>query len=283
MLPRFLLRRPRRAGAATDVPADMPTDMPAGTLPRPAPPVCVVGDVHGRADLLEQLLVRIAQHRAAATTVAAPGDGPPATGLRLIFAGDLIDRGPDSAAVLARVQALCAPGAPGGPALALMGNHERMMLDFLDAPATAGPLWLGNGGDATLSSFGVNPHRPGDPEGLAQALRAALPPGQEAWLRALPLIWHEGDLAVSHAGADPGRAIADQPAEALLWGHRDFRRKPRGDGIWLVHGHVIRPEVRAEGQGGAGRIGTDTGAFATGRLSAVWLDRDGMLVLEARA
>jgi serine/threonine protein phosphatase 1 len=241
-----------------------PADPPP--LPRPDPPVCVVGDVHGCAALLDRLLDRIA---------AEPG----ADRVRLIFAGDLVDRGPDSAAVLARVQALCT----GGGAVALMGNHERMMLDFLDTPAQVGPLWRANGGDATLLSLGVNPHRSTDPGALAAALRAALPPGTEGWLRALPLSWRPdgpgGALAVSHAGADPSRPFEDQDDRVLLWGHRDFRRKRRSDGLWIVHGHVIAPKVLAE----EGRIGTDTGAFATGRLSAVWLDRDGMKVLEAQA
>ncbi len=233
----------------------------APPLPRPDPPVCVVGDVHGCAGLLDRLLARIA---------AQPG----APRARLILAGDLVDRGPDSAAVLARVQALCA----GGQAVALMGNHERMMLDFLDTPAQAGPLWLANGGDATLFSLGVGLPRAPDMAALARAFRAALPQGTEAWLRALPLSWREGALAVSHAGADPSRAFEDQDDRALLWGHRDFRRTRRDDGLWIVHGHVIVPEVRAED----GRIGTDTGAFATGRLSAAWLDWDGLRVLEAR-
>jgi serine/threonine protein phosphatase 1 len=219
--------------------------------------------------LLARLLDRV-QAQEAARIAADPGAGR----ARLIFAGDLIDRGPGSAAVLARVQALCEQGR----ALALMGNHERMMLDFLDAPARIGPLWLANGGDATLQSLGVTAHRAPDMAALAQALRAALPPGQEAWLRALPLSWREGALAVSHAGADPALPFETQDDRVLLWGHRDFPRRMRGDGVWIVHGHVIAAQVTAE----AGRIGTDTGAFATGRLSAAWLDRDGLRVLEAR-
>jgi serine/threonine protein phosphatase 1 len=230
----------------------------------------VVGDLHGCIALLDRML----------DTVAARDRdrGPGAAPLRLIFAGDLIDRGPDSAAVLARVQGLCAAGR----AVALMGNHERMMLDFLAAPETAGPLWLANGGAATLASFGIAgayaAMTPAHLSALAAALRAALPPGQEAWLGALPLVWREAGLAVCHAGADPARPIGDQEARALLWGHRDFARRARADGLWIVHGHVILPEVRAE----AGRIGTDTGAFATGRLSAAWLDAGGLAVIEVR-
>jgi serine/threonine protein phosphatase 1 len=265
MLSRFL--RPVLSGKS--VPGEGPA--PPAPLPQPDPPVCVVGDVHGCAALLERLLEQIATRDRSRPAGAGCA--------RLILAGDMIDRGPDSAAVLARVQALCAADR----AVALMGNHERLMLDFLDAPARSGPLWRANGGDATLLSLGVNPHRSTDPDRLAADLRAALPPGTEDWLRALPLTWRPEEpgagLAVSHAGADPARPFEDQDDRALLWGHRDFRRRMRADGLWIVHGHVITREVLAED----GRIGVDTGAFATGRLSAVWLDRDGMQVLEARA
>lgn len=261
MLPRFLQRRLAPESRADSGASSGPESGPESP-PRPVPPVCVIGDLHGRADLLDRMLALVAAQQDAAAA-------------RVIFAGDMIDRGPGSAAVLARVQAL----VEAGRALALMGNHERMMLDFLDAPAVAGPLWLTNGGDATLASFGLTPWRPGDPAALAEALRRALPPGQEAWLRGLPLLWREGALVVSHAGLDPGRAVEDQKPQVLLWGHRDFLRKRRGDGIWVVHGHVIQPILRAE----AGRIGTDTGAFATGLLSAAWLDAGGLRRLEVRA
>ena len=262
MLPRFLQRRLSSAGPTVSGAAPGSDWSGPGALPRPVPPVCVIGDLHGRADLLDRMLALVDTQ-------------PGAASARVILAGDMIDRGPGSAEVLARVQAL----VRAGRALALMGNHERMMLDVLDAPAEAGPLWRANGGDATLAGFGLNPWRSGDPAALAAALRRALPPGQEAWLRGLPLLWREGALVVSHAGLDPGRAVEEQVPQVLLWGHRDFRRKPRHDGIWVVHGHVIQPELRAE----AGRIGTDTGAFATGLLSAAWLDADGLRRLEVRS
>jgi serine/threonine protein phosphatase 1 len=255
MLPPALIPRLRRSRL-------QPGDMP---LPRPDTPVCVVGDVHGRADLLEILLDRIA---------AEPGAGA----ARIVFAGDLIDRGPASAAVLARVQGL----VQAGRAAAVMGNHEAMLLEFLDASGEAGPRWLANGGDATLASFGLSPWTRGADGGgmaaLAGGLRRAMPAGQEAWLRALPAFWRAEGLAVCHAGADPARAIEAQDRAVLLWGHRDFGRRPRADGIWIAHGHVIRPGVEAR----AGRIATDTGAFATGRLSAAWIDRDGVRAIEAR-
>ena len=223
-------------------------------LPRLMLPVCVVGDIHGRADLLDRMLALIAAE-------------PEARAARLIFVGDYIDRGPDSAKVLIRLQAM----TTAGRAVCLMGNHERMLLDVLDRPEEAGQRWLLNGGDATLTSLGAGGRLVGDTEAarmaaLAQRLSAALPDGIEAWLRALPLWWQDQGLAVVHAGADPALAMADQTEAALIWGHRHFG-KPRADGLWIAHGHVVRTEPRAE----AGRIAVDTGAWSTGRLTAAWI------------
>lgn len=223
----------------------------AAPLPVPslARPVCVVGDIHGRMDLLDELLAGIAAGK--------PG--------QLVFSGDYIDRGPQSAAVLQRLMRLTG-------AVCLMGNHERMLLDFLDQPAVAGGRWLRNGGGETLTSLGITGRLPGETaaarmEGLAARVRAALPGGAEDWLRGLPLWWQEGGLGVVHAGADPRVALENQTEAALLWGHRDFSM-PRPDGLWIGHGHVIVKEPRAE----AGRISVDTGAWATGRLTGAWIE-----------
>ena len=219
-----------------------------------SPPAIIIGDIHGRADLLDHLLALIA---------AEPG----ANDARLIFVGDYIDRGPDSAAVLVRLQGLTA----AGKAVCLMGNHERMLLDAIDRPEEAGPRWLLNGGDATLASLGAGGRLPGESEAermaaLAGRLREALPPGIEAWLRALPLWWQDQGLAVVHAGADPALAMVDQTEASLIWGHRRFGQ-PRADGLWIAHGHVVMAEPRVK----AGRIAVDTGAWSTGRLTAAWI------------
>lgn len=221
-------------------------------FPNLAAPVCVVGDVHGRDDLLRRLLAQIDR-----------------TATRIVFVGDYVDRGPDSAAVLARLQSMCQ--ADPQQIFCLMGNHERMMIDFLDDPGTHGPRWLRSGGTETLASFHIDRVR-GRTEAdrlgaIAAALRTALPPGQELWLRSLPMIWQEGALAVVHAAADPTISLNAQTELSLLWGHPDFRKTPRTDGIWVVHGHVIVEQPTAR----QGRIAIDTGAWRTGRLSAVLL------------
>ncbi len=250
-------------------------------LPRPDPPICLVGDLHGMAALLEAMLARIAAQSGIQSGIQS-GAAAQSGAARLIFVGDLIDRGPDSAAVLARVRALCQ--ANPDRVICLMGNHERMLLDFLAEPETGGARWLRSGGGETLVSFGVTGHlRRMNPATrlteLAAALRAALPAGTEAWLRALPLYWQSGGtsggLAVVHADADPALPMAAQLAKTLLWG-MGRASKPRPDGLWLAHGHVIVPGLRVV----PGRISLDTGACRYGRLSALWLDGQGAQVLE---
>lgn len=225
---------------------------------RPAGRVYAVGDLHGRHDLLEIALERIAAHEA-----AADGRGT------LVLLGDYVDRGDGSAEVLAMLRAL--PDWFAGEVRCLAGNHERMMLDFLEAPERRGPLWLRNGGQQTLASFGLRPPDPGDAAGLragARALRAAMPGDLEAWLRDLPLSWLSGNVIFAHAGLDPALPLEAQDDATLLWGHPDFARRARRDGRWVVHGHTIVPEATADG----GRVALDTGAWAKGRLSVGLLE-----------
>lgn len=205
---------------------------------------------------------------------------PQAAAARLIFVGDMIDRGPDSAAVLKRLQSLCL--ADPARHICLMGNHERMMLAFLAAPTGRAKRWLGAGGLATLASFGLNGRmQPGGQSQqllqLAAALHQALPTGQAAWLRQLPLFWQGEGLAVVHASALPDLPMAAQPEAALLWGHH--KPAPRPDGLWIAHGHVVTAEARIAN----GAINVDTGAWRSGRLSAVWLDAQGASLLQVSA
>lgn len=202
------------------------------------------------------------------------GDGQGGDGPLLVVLGDMIDRGLESAGVLAHLRDL-ESGLPGNVAC-LMGNHERMMLDFLDDPER-GARWLRAGGRATLGSFGLDPAAPADTPaaraGLARGLRAALPAGTEAWLRGLALARQVGGVLCVHAAALPDRAPGDQPERVLLWGDPSATRRPRRDGLQVVHGHTIvaRPERVGD------RIAIDTGCWRTGRLSAAAIAPDGAL------
>ncbi|MFN4128208.1 MAG: metallophosphoesterase [Paracoccaceae bacterium] len=242
---------------------------PYPAMPAPQDPVCIIGDIHGRADLLDSLVRQLCRE-------------PHPDRIRVILVGDLIDRGPDSAGVLARVRDWCNAPTPFADVRCLMGNHERMMLDFLEDPVSHGSRWLSNGGDATLENFGLSPHRRLPEATAAEALLAqrddllgALPDGVHDWLLTLPLIWQEGHLVITHAGADPARPVTDQPATNLLWGHPNFRTRTRSDGLWLAHGHVITRTPSAQN----GRISVDTGACRTGRLTAAVLDAEGLRFL----
>lgn len=223
-----------------------PSVAPFGAPLAPEHPLAVIGDVHGCDALLGRLIDRI--------EAEAPGH-------EIVVVGDLVDRGEDSAGVLRRLA-----GRPD--VVTLMGNHEAMLIEFLDEPERRGSRWLWNGGLQTLASFGVGGiATSANADALRDArdrLLQAMGRDLVAWLRERPMGCRSGNVAVVHAGADPAYAIEDQDEKVLLWGHPDFPRRPRQDGVWVVHGHVIQPEPSAED----GRIGVDTGAYATGRLTA---------------
>ena len=229
----------------------------AGAAPEPDGPLYVVGDVHGHSGLLRALLRRLDSHW---EQTEAPAN------TTLVMLGNYIDRGGASSRVLADARRLTA-SAPG-QAVCLMGSHERMMLDFLDDPARRGPRWLRNGGRATMRSFGHHDEL-GDNATEAQfkfaadALRKSLG-DLEVWIRALPLAWQSGNVVATHAGADPEQPMERQNERALLWGHPDFERKARSDGLWVIRGHipVAKPKIAR------GRISIDTGAGYGGPLTA---------------
>ncbi|UWR35715.1 serine/threonine protein phosphatase (plasmid) [Sulfitobacter sp. W027] len=218
----------------------------------PDTPFFAIGDVHGCAVQLEKLLAEL--------------DGIASGEENLVFLGDYIDRGPQTREVLTRLYDL--NRRMPGRTTCLMGNHERMMLDFIDDPAGDGLHWLQNGGFETLKSFGVLTvqHRLDSSTciGLANRLEAALPRGMQEWLRALPLQWSSGNMHCVHAAMSPRRAPHVQRAQTLLWGHPNFLNTAREDSSVVVHGHTI---VKQAGLS-ASRISLDTGAYRTGRLSA---------------
>ncbi len=222
--------------------------------------VYAVGDIHGRADLLNGLLARIV---ADAAPALARGEHP-----LLVFLGDYVDRGVDSKGVLDRLTALLA--MPGFEVRTLMGNHEEAMLAFLEDPeGNAG--WLDFGGGATLASYGVAPPigRPSGEElvALGSALAAALPEGHLRFLKSLELAVVLGDYVFVHAGLRPGVPLDAQSARDLLWIRQEFLSEKKPFEKVVVHGHT--PEEMP--YDGPTRIGLDTGAYATGVLTAVRL------------
>lgn len=223
------------------------------------PGTCVyaVGDVHGRVEPLAKLLEKIrgdAARRQAARRV-------------LVLLGDYVDRGLESRQV---IDLLLDDPAPGFETVFLKGNHEAWLLEFLK-DAQVGAHWLPNGGQATLFSYGVaNPA--GAPtaqrlESLREAFAAAFPEKHRAFLAGLATAHVEGGYAFTHAGIRPGVALAEQRDEDLLWGHEGFIEDARDHGKVIVHGHWYAPEPAVHGN----RIGIDTGAFATGRLTCLVL------------
>lgn len=226
------------------------TPPPATASLAPRRPLYVVGDIHGRLDLLDDMIGRILSE--------APAE------MDLVFVGDYVDRGPDSAGVIRALR--CLTDNPHMNVTCLRGNHETMLLRFLDAPHS-GAHWLRHGGRETLKSYGLkDPGHDPDPHSLLDlrhAFATAMPRGEEAFLRGLPISFQSGNVFVSHAGADPTRSLSAQPTEALLWGSSTMMKQPRDDGAWVVHGHYVEDHAAAHDT----RIGVDTGAFYTGRLS----------------
>jgi serine/threonine protein phosphatase 1 len=157
-----------------------------------------------------------------------------------------------------------------------MGNHERMMLDFLDDPDRHGARWITAGGDATLASFQISPWARAPMPHLAAQLREALTPDLETWIKTLPLYWQSGNVAATHAGASPDQGLEEQPAHRLLWGAKRRSEGPRQDGLYIVQGHTIVAHAGLE----RGRVMIDTGAWRSGRLSAAWFDVTGLSFIE---
>ncbi len=218
----------------------------------------VIGDIHGRLDLLERAIAAIRddveRHGPAALTVTL---------------GDYVDRGPASRGVLARLIENPFPT----PYVALKGNHEALIEAFLDDP-TVGAHWRRLGGLETLHSYGVPVS--GLMVGLnyqeaADRLRRALPAEHMNFLQSLKTSHSHGRYFLCHAGVRPGVPLAQQSEEDLLWIRDEFLRSKMDFGKIVVHGHtpIEQPEVLPN------RINIDTGAFATGRLTCVALDEDG--------
>jgi len=221
----------------------------------PGQRVYAIGDIHGRIDLLDQLLAMLQAddaERDDADTV-------------LVFLGDLIDRGAGSRQVVTRVRT----GVDWAKTITLMGNHEAIMLDILDGRSEMLDQWLRFGGIETLESWGV-PGRlaeEGTRDDLLGALREAVAPEERAWLGRMRTSLRIGDYYFVHAGIRPTVALDKQVDDDRLWIREEFLDSRKKHGAMIVHGHSISHDVEQR----PNRIGLDTGAYITGKLTAIGL------------
>nr|WP_254004981.1 metallophosphoesterase [Pleomorphomonas sp. NRK KF1] len=217
--------------------------------------VYAIGDVHGCFDELraaEQRIAEDAAHISAKRRI-------------ILCLGDLVDRGPRSADVLDH---LTGAQPNGFERLSLCGNHDETFLSFIEDPQ-GNMGWLDFGGEETLESYGIDftrlaRHRGGG-TGLRDILQSRVPEAHVAFLKQMPVSVRFGNVLFVHAGVRPGVALDEQDDDDFMWIREPFVSQPHGLGLTVVHGHTPANEpVFAPG-----RIGIDTGAFATGHLTVL--------------
>ncbi|MFZ4761643.1 MAG: metallophosphoesterase family protein [Alphaproteobacteria bacterium] len=232
-------------------------------LTPPQTVIYAVGDIHGRADLLEKLLCHIHEHR----------QNRPNHHAFLVFIGDYVDRGMESKDV---IDLLLESIPPNIEPIFLKGNHEAMLLQFMhEANPDYAAAWLANhsGGLATLYSYGV-----GIDMASAQSedywrdrsafLQEKMPANHLAFFQKLKTMHQMGDYLFVHAGIRPGLPLTQQTENDLLWIREPFLSDSRDHGLMVVHGHTIGEKPLLLNN----RIAIDTGAFATGRLTCLVLE-----------
>ncbi|HEX2255833.1 MAG TPA: metallophosphoesterase [Afifellaceae bacterium] len=246
------------------------------SAPRPAtrpylPPglrIYAVGDLHGRFDLLQWALGAIADDLAR----------DPAERSVEIYLGDYVDRGHASREV---VQLLAGGEAPVcDERICLKGNHEDVLLQFLEDPSIL-PYWRELGGFETLYSFAVLPPVILDEDRMRQAhaeFRSRLTQSELRFLEGLKLSIEFGSYLFVHAGVDPNRPLQNQRPHDLIWIREPFLLSQADFGRIVVHGHTPAyvPERLAN------RINIDTGAYATGRLTCLVLEGGSQRFLQSR-
>jgi serine/threonine protein phosphatase 1 len=225
-----------------------------------------VGDVHGRLDLLEELLAKIhseLQRRPAAKSL-------------LVFVGDLIDRGPSSAQVIERLRTYRRDGIRP---VFLLGNHEEVLLRILAGDAQLITKWRWFGGTECLESYGVDSSQIShlsEEEALA-IVRRAIPKEHVEFLESFADSCRFGSYLFVHAGIRPGIELEQQSQSDLRWIREPFLLDDRDHGFIVVHGHTISTEVDAR----PNRIGIDTGAYRTGVLTALAIEGPGRWLIAA--
>ena len=259
MIKRFASYLSPRAAARPADPA-----LPEGTR------VYAIGDIHGRLDLFEDLIGQIERDDAARGTGS---DGACET--TVILLGDLVDRGPDSAGVIRTARAW----AKIRKLRLLAGNHEEM---FLKSFTQLDVLrhFLRYGGKETLLSYPLDRATYQDLtlEELQARMEEIVPPSHIAWLEAAEDSIRLGDYLFVHAGVRPGVPLDEQRVSDLRWIRETFIDHAGDHGAIVVHGHTITDEVEEL----PNRIGIDTGAFMSGRLTALGLEGTQRWYLQAR-
>lgn len=242
-----LFGRRRKVATVPRRPASLP----------PGQRVYAIGDVHGRFDLLLDLIARI----------EADNEARPPSDVHVVLLGDLIDRGPQSREIVDYF-------LKGPPGFAqwhfIMGNHEEMLLKLIDQPdASLIPQFLRYGGRETFESYGA-PQRVLDTPDLyaPDTLIFYVPEEHRAFIRRMEDGILVGDYFFTHAGIRPGVPLDDQEQQDLRWIRRGFLDSEADHGMIVIHGHTVTEEVEVR----PNRIGIDTGAYRSGRLTALGLE-----------
>ena len=224
-----------------------------------------VGDVHGRLDLLDQLLSRI----------EADVERSPARHNLLVMLGDLIDRGPDSRGVIERMRTYRHDAIKP---YFLAGNHEEVLLRVLNGERGVLGDWLKYGGVECLLSYGCNPATfdAGNERAALAAIGRAIPQEHARFLASFVDTLSFGDYLFVHAGIRPGVDLSLQSQSDLRWIRSPFLESEGDHGAVVVHGHSINPMVEQL----PNRIGIDTGAYRTGVLTALALEGESRWILD---
>jgi serine/threonine protein phosphatase 1 len=227
-----------------------------------------IGDVHGRLDLMVELLERIERDNSAR--------GPARTFVVLL--GDLVDRGPDSRGVIEHL--LRRPPRFGRP-IYLAGNHEEAFLRVIGGDASVVPAWLMYGGKECAQSYGINGGwlLNATPAAVTSEVAHKVPQAHVDFLSSFGDTFRFGDYLFVHAGIRPGVEIEDQVPQDLRWIREGFLDDRTDHGFIVVHGHTIVEGVEEH----PNRIAIDTGAYRSGTLTAIGIEGRERWFLEAKA
>jgi len=215
--------------------------------------VYAIGDIHGRLDLLEIMLDRLASDEARRSPCKTT----------YIFLGDVIDRGPNSAGVVEKLIAV----ANERHARFVRGNHEEVLLQMLNGCANVARTFTRMGGRETALSYGLSEqeYNSSNFDDLAERLQPLIPKAHVAFYSAMEEMILIGDYAFVHAGIDPMLSLANQNLGRTRWIRKAFTSAPGPFEKVIVHGHSITPDIDLQRH----RIGLDTGAYTSGVLSAM--------------